>query len=125
MKKILILFFLVFLLSGCATEAYYLNPQSAGYNQQVWNCVCEKCNRVFTISSSQYDSGAYVSCCYCGDVQDPRLARNRGRYAEEHAQPSPMGQAIMGAMLNNYMQQPSVNAPGSYTNPIHVKVKDY
>ena len=73
-------------ISGCATEAYYLDSQSAGYNQQVWNCVCEGCGRVFTISSSQYDSGAPVSCCYCGVAQDPRLARNRGKYAEQQQQ---------------------------------------
>lgn len=86
MKTSVVLFCIIILLSGCATEQYYLDPQSDGYNQQVWNCVCESCNRIFTISSQQYDNGIPISCCYCGHTQDPRLARNRGKYAERQQQ---------------------------------------
>lgn len=86
MKKIIAIACISMLISGCATTEYYTSPQNAGYSQQVWNCVCEKCNRVFTISCAQYDSGAPVSCCYCGQTQDTKLARNRGIYAEQQAQ---------------------------------------
>lgn len=114
-----------------------MNPQSAGYNQQVWNCVCEKCNRIFTVSSQQYDIGSPVTCCYCGQVQDPRLARNRGKYSEQQA--SAMNNQVLVTdylatrkqheqeatqyqqqVIQNYIS----NSRGKSYNPINVRIKD-
>jgi len=55
MKRILILFGIAILLSGCATVPvdYYTNPNSAGYTQQSLGGLCENCGRMFTVSSAQ------------------------------------------------------------------------
>lgn len=145
MKKLICLLIAVMFLSGCALTGYYTDPQKAGYNQQIWNCLCEKCNRVFVISTSQYDSGAYISCPYCGQSQDPRLARNRGVYAEQQQraansqaywQASQQQRAALQQKQNELLremqeesrrrQEEIIHPPlGSQQNPIYIKEREY
>jgi len=151
MKIILILFCLVFLFSGCVTSEYYTNPQSAGYNEKVFGCLCENCNRVFHVSYADSKNYENATCCYCGHTQNLLMASRRFDYAATQQQAANNQQMVAGILqaqstyyqqtgiaqqnaanqMANYGQQmfqnsqQRANQQGTVTNPINVKIKDY
>lgn len=137
MKPIFILICLMVLLSGCATTEYFTNPNSAGYNEAGLGGLCQNCNRQFNFSGNQLDNCENITCCYCGFVQNTRMAANRYSYEAQQQQARNTQQAV--ANFNQSMKeinekraadeqrrienfQRSINQPGSWSNPIRVKV---
>ena len=86
MKKISMFLLICTILSGCATTGYYANPNSQRYCQQGLGGLCEKCNRVFAFSRSQLNNQENITCSYCGQEQNLRMASNRYAYAVQQQQ---------------------------------------
>ncbi len=139
MRIIILSILLVVSLSGCATTEYFTNPNSAGYNEAGLGGLCQNCNRQFNFSGYQLDNQENVSCCYCGYVQNLRMAANRYTYEVQQQQAINTQQAI--ANFNQSMKeinekraadeqrrienfQKNINQPGSWSNPIRVKVAE-
>ena len=81
MKKIICLFALVMLLSGCAS---FMEGWNNGVsNSQVGKAwvSCESCNRNFTVEYP--NSSQIVTCPYCGREQDVQYAINRYNYDKQ------------------------------------------
>lgn len=88
---------LIVLLTGCVTTDYYKRSDSPGYNETHWGGLCEKCNRMFTFSTAQYDQEQYITCPYCGYEQDLRMASKRYNYEMQQQAAYSMRQSV-----NNY-----------------------
>ena len=90
MKLLLIL---VLALCGCATldPAYYTDPNSQGYAEQVFGGLCDKCGREFSFSSHQWSNCKEVTCPYDGSHQTLSHARGRYLYAADQRQAQAVG----------------------------------
>lgn len=55
MRTIALLVTLLCIATACYAESedYYANPNSPGYTQPYWGCLCENCNKMFKVSSVQ------------------------------------------------------------------------
>ena len=137
MRNILVIICLMMLLSGCATTEYFTNPNSAGYNEAAFGGLCQNCNRVFYFSRNQYDNCESVSCCYCGCTQNLKMAASRYAYEVKQQQARNTQQAVTefnqnlkdiyeknaAAKQKNIENfQNNINRPGSWSNPVHVKI---
>ena len=140
------------LVSGCATydPNYYTNPNSPGYNEPSISGLCEMCNRVFTVSRHTFDTSENVQCCYCGHVQNLKMAVNRYAYLQQQQEAQANQQMLqnLGEAFNTYNRQQAVSAQnaanqissygqqmyldsrqkanqqGTYSNPIYIKKKN-
>lgn len=145
MKKLIILLILSLFLSGCATvdSTYYTNPNNSGYTQNVFSGLCENCNRIFLFSKQLYDSTENVQCCYCGHIQNLKMAYNRYTYLQQQQQEQKaeltvqqlfcgFNQSLQKAReestarrqkaYEEYQQNlRELNRPGTAWNPIYVK----
>lgn len=108
MKKLINLFVMVMVVSGCATldPSYYSNVNSPGYVEKVFSGVCEKCNRVFSFSRQQFDTIENVQCCYCGHVQNLEMASNRYEYLQQQQEKEKQRQQALSnqVVVNNLFQ---------------------
>jgi len=82
MKKIICLFALVMLISGCTTADLnmILHGDERGYVVK-YGASCESCNRNFTLED--INSSEMVTCPYCGKEQNIQLAINRYKYDKQ------------------------------------------
>jgi len=84
MKKLICLFALIMLLSGCATSdpTYYTRLDSPGYNEKVLKGLCEKCKKDVYVSHKEYDQDTKMKYCYCGHIQSAKSAYNLAQQQE-------------------------------------------
>lgn len=78
-------------LQGGATEddrqlEYYTNPQSEGYYEQVWGCICRRCEGMFALSAAEINENRFVSCPNCRAMNNPAQAHRDYRYMRERNQ---------------------------------------
>ena len=99
MKKLFILLLLSLLLSGCASEQYYIKPESKGYTVEHFGALCSNCNRAFKFSKAEFDDcRGKAKCPYCGAENDLIQANNRFNYeqqAQQQANWQRCGQALI------------------------------
>jgi hypothetical protein len=103
MKWIIVFTIIIFLLTGCATTAYYTNPNSAGYYEQGLGGLCEKCGRQFVFSGYQLDTLENITCLYCGHAQNIQMAANRYTYEAQRQQTASNTRLFMG--VTNAIQE--------------------
>jgi len=54
--------------------AYYTDPRSQGYFEQVWGGACHRCGQVFPLSRAEICENKYAFCPNCHAVNNPAQA---------------------------------------------------
>ena len=100
MKKLICLFVLVMLLSGCATVSY------DGAQHQVYSGLCEQCVRQLTFTMEQWNNSSQIICPYCGRTQDLKMAYNRYVYLQQQQEQERQRQQALSnqVAVSNFFQ---------------------
>ena len=100
MKNLIYLLIFCLFFSGCATGFSNLTAERLA--------VCEKCNKIFTVTSEQVINNQEITCPYCGLTQNLQYALNRYTYLSQQQQDAyfnGLGKGLIDAVHENNEQQ--------------------
>ena len=128
MKSVLVAASILLLLTGCADlnafllgrpPAYYTDPNSPGYQEQVFRALCEQCGQAFTYSKDNLDHWTWITCPFDGYKQNLHLAVVRYEQAQQRSQQQNAQMAYQGFQAWNQYQVGTAQRQAAYMNCVN------